>query len=266
MRKEGLCQNGQKWSDDNFITHKLEEAFGYSDQQLVEEFDRAATQYAQNPDPRLKPPKGEFQKIMERVEKEKKAKRKVIRLKKTLRPMLVAALLGGAVLGSGIGVNGLEGTEYRLTERKDGDVIFNNIDGMIQQNSIEKVYDEVKETLGIPVIELFYVPSEMTFYDYFFDVDGARLEFVYKENYFYFYQKLWNLKNSTNYSSDREVYKEVYNKYLDSYIPVYKSELEKEKPEFGAQFISGDAYYYLFGIMDEDEFIKIVKYIKYYEN
>lgn len=120
MRKEGLCQNGKKWPDDNFITHKLEEAFGYSDQQLVEEFDRAATLYAQSPDPRLKPPEGEFQKIMERVEKEKKAERKVIRLKKVLRPMLVAALLGGAVLGSGIGVNGLEGMDYGFREREEG--------------------------------------------------------------------------------------------------------------------------------------------------
>ena len=42
MRKEGLSQNDKNQLDDNFIKHKLEEAFGYSEQQLVEEFDRAA--------------------------------------------------------------------------------------------------------------------------------------------------------------------------------------------------------------------------------
>lgn len=265
MRKEGLCQNGQKWSDDNFITHKLEEAFGYSDQQLVEEFDRAATQYAQNPDPRLKPPKGEFQKIMERVEKEKKAKRKVIRLKKTLRPMLVAALLGGAVLGSGIGVNGLEEVDYRTKERKDGDVIFSNMENIDEASDVEQVYKEIEEKIGIPAMELSYMPEEMVFKEVFFNQLRSKLEFVYNGNHFYFHQTLWNLNESANYKSDRELYKEVYNRYLNSYISIYKNELDGESPEFSAQFIDGDAYYYFFGIIDEDEFIKIVEHLKYYE-
>lgn len=266
MRKEGLCQNGQKCPDDNFITHKLEEAFGYSDQQLVEEFDHAATQYAQNSDPRLKPPEGEFQKIMERVEKEKKAERKVIRLKKVLRPMLVAALLGGAVLGSGIGVNGLEGTDYGLREREDGNVVFNNTRNIGKENTVEDIYKEVEDRIGIPAIELFYTPKGMTFDEAILDKNRIKLEFKYQENYFYLYQVLWNLDDSANYRSDRKLYKEVYNRYLNRYIPIYKSELEGEEPEFGAQFINGDAYYYLLGIIDEDEFIKIVEHIKYYEN
>lgn len=265
LRKEGLSQNNKEWLDDNFIRQKLEEAFGYSDRQLVKEFDRAAALSAQHPDPRLKPPENEFKRIMERVEREKKAERKVIRLKRVLRPLLVAALLGGAILGSGIGVNGLRGREYRIEERGNGDIVFNNIDGVSKQNSIEEAYEELGGQLGIPVIELLYIPGEMTFYDYFLSDDRARLKFIYNGNCFYFYQALWNLKDSTNYKSDRDVYKEVYNKYLDSYISIYKNELDAEKPEFGAQFINGDAYYYLFGIIDEDEFVKIVEHMKYYK-
>lgn len=266
MRKEGLCQNDKKWPDDNFITHKLEEAFGYSDQQLAEEFDRAAEAYAQNPDPGLKPPEGEFQKIMERVEREKKAERKVIRLKRVLRPMLVAALLGGAILGSGIGVNGLEGTDYRPKEREAGDVIFSNMDNIDEASELEQAYKEIEEKLGISAIELSYIPDEMVFKEAFFNQLRSKLEFVYKGNRFYFHQTLWNLNESANYKSDRELYKEVYNRYLNSYISIYKNELDGESPEFSAQFIDGDAYYYIFGIIDEDEFIKIVEHIKYYEN
>lgn len=266
MKKEGLCQNGKKWPDDNFITHKLEEAFGYSDQQLVEEFDRAAMLYAQNPDPRLKPPEGEFQKIMERVEKEKKAERKVIRLKKFLRPMLVAALLGGAVLGSGIGVNGLEGTDYRPREREDGDVIFNNVGNITETSDVEQAYKEIEEKVGISAIELSYMPEEMFFEDKFLYESRVKLEYIYKDNHFYFHQALWNLKDSANYKSDRKLYKKVYNRYLDRYIPIYKNELKEEVPEFGAQFIDGNGYYYLYGIIEEEEFIKIVKHMKFYED
>lgn len=266
MRKEGLSQNDKNQLDDNFIKHKLEEAFGYSEQQLVEEFDRAAALSAQHPDPRLKPPEDEFQKIMERVEKDKKAKRKVVRLKRILKPMLVAALLGGVILGSGIGVNGLEGVDYKLRERDDGDVIFNNMGNIDEDNNVEQVYREIEENIGISPIELSYIPNEMTFSEAFLKKNRAAIEFIYKENYFHFYQVLWNLDDSANYKSDRKLYKEIYNRYLDCYIPIYRNELEGEKPEFGAQFINGEAYYYLFGIIEEDEFIKIVEHIKYFEN
>lgn len=266
MKKEGLRQNDKKWHDDNFIAHKLEEAFGYSEEQLAEELDRAAALAAQQPDPRLEPPEGEFQKILERVEKEKKAERKVVRLKRILKPMLVAALLGGVILGSGIGVNGLEGVEYGIHERTDGDTIFSNVEDIDEDNGIEYAYREIEKSIGISVMEIFYMPKEMVFKELFLDKDRARLEFLYNDNHFHFYQMLWNLENSINYKSDRKSYKEVYNRYLDTYIPIYKNDLEGEEPEFGAQFVSGDAIYYLYGIMDEDEFTKIVEHIKYYKN
>lgn len=266
MKKEGLCQNDKRWLDDNFITHKLEEAFGYSDEQLAAELDQAAALYAQHPDPNLKPPEDEFRKIMERVERENKAEKKVLRLKKVLRPMLVAALLGGVILGSGIGVNGLEGMEYGARERSEGDAVFNNGEIVDKQGDIEQVYKEIEEKIGIHPMELSYVPNGMIFKELCLDESRTKIGYLYKENYFYFHQALWNLKDSTNYKSDRKLYKEVYNRFLDSYIPIYKNELEDEAPEFSAQFINGDAYYYLCGIMEEDEFIKIVEHIKYFEN
>ncbi len=264
MSKEGFGQNDKRWQDDNFIIHKMEEAFGYSDEQLAEELDRAAELAAQHPDPYLKPPEGEFQKIMERVEKEKKAERKVLRLKKIVRPLLVAALLGGVILGSGIGVNGLEGVEYKVRERKDGDFVFSNVESIDIDNKVEQAYEEIERELGIVALELFYMPSDMIFEYSVLGEDRVVLEFLCGKNYFHFYQVRWNLESSINYKSDRKSYKSVYNRYLDSNISIYKNELEGEKPEFGAQYVNGDAVYYLYGIMDEDEFIKIVKYLKYY--
>lgn len=265
MKKEGLRQNDKKWHDDNFIAHKLEEAFGYSEEQLAEELDRAAALAAQQPDPRLEPPEGEFQKIMERVEKEKKAERKVVRLKRILKPMLVAALLGGVILGSGIGVNGLEGVEYTVRRQGEENIIFNNTETSKMEDSIEAAYEHIGDTLGIPAVECFYMPNGMKFEKATLSKNRAKLEFMYEENHIHFYQVLWNLSNSANYISDRKPYKEIYNRYLDCDISIYKNELEGEEPEFGAQFFSDKAYYYYYGIMKEEEFIKIVKYMKFYE-
>lgn len=265
LRKEGLSQNNNEWLDDNFIRQKLEEAFGYSDRQLVKEFDRAAALSAQHPDPRLEPPENEFKRIMERVEREKKAERKVIRLKRVLRPLLVAALLGGVILGSGIGVSGLDGVEYRVRKKNEEDVVFNNADNVDKQNRIEQAYDEIENILGIPAVECFYVPKGMIFKDSTLSEDRAKLEFVYDENHIHFYQVLWNLTNSANYKSDRTPYKEIHNRYLDCDVSIYKNELKGERPEFGAQFSNDKAYYYFCGIMSEEEFIKIVEHMKFYE-
>lgn len=265
LRKEGLSQNNKEWLDDNFIRQKLEEAFGYSDRQLVKEFDRAAALSAQHPDPRLKPPENEFKRIMERVEREKKAERKVIRLKRVLRPLLVAALLGGAILGSGIGVSGRRAVEYRVREQGENSIIFNNADNVDKQSSIEQAYEDIENTLGIPVVECFYIPEGMTFKNVILSKNRAKLEFIYGENYIHFYQVLWNLDNSANYRSDRESYIEIHNRYLDCDVSIYKNELEGEKPEFSAQFSIDKAYYHFCGIMSEDEFIKVVEHLKFYE-
>lgn len=265
LRKEGLSQNNKEWLDDNFIRQKLEEAFGYSDRQLVKEFDRAAALSAQHPDPRLKPPENEFKRIMERVEREKKAERKVIRLKRVLRPLLVAALLGGAILGSGIGVSGRRAVEYGIRKQMENGVVFNNVENLDKENTIEYIYDEIENTLGIPAVECFYVPKGMILKNATLSEDRAKLEFIYDENHIHFYQVLWNSTNSANYKSDRTPYKEIHNRYLDCDVSIYKNELEGEKPEFSAQFSIDKAYYHFCGIMSEDEFIKVVEHLKFYE-
>lgn len=265
MRKEDLDQTIDNWTDDNFITQKLEEAFGYSDEQLVKEFDEAAAQAAQQPNPKLMPPEDEFQKIMERVELEKRKERKTARIKRIWRPLLVAALLGGVVLGSGIGVSGNRELEYWIRERDERSFVFNNIENVEKQNSIEYVYEEI-ENMGIPAIEFFYVPKEMVFENCIIDHDRVKLEFKFDENRFHFYQVLNHKGNSSFYSSDRKLYKEIHNRFLDCDILVYRNELENGEIELGAQFANEKAYYYFHGIMNEDEFIKIVEHIKYFKD
>lgn len=261
MRKEDLNQ-----TDDIFIEKKLEEAFGYSDEQLLDEFDRAAAQAAEHPNPRLTPPKDEFQKIMARVEDEKKADRKVLRLKKVMKPLLVAAALGTVVLGTGIGVSGKRDFEYWVREKNGGEeVVFNNAESVNSESELEKVYNTIEEQLGIRSIDLFYMPSEMDYNDFKIIDSMARIEFEYKNNYIHFYQTLLNEENSTDFVSDRQLYQSVYNRYLDKTIFIYKNELEDGENEFGAQFTDEKTYYFIIGIMDEDEFIKIIENMHFYK-
>ncbi|MEG0687928.1 MAG: hypothetical protein RR466_04490 [Hungatella sp.] len=61
---------------DNYIKKQLQSAYGYRDDQLEAEFDRAA---AEPDDPRLQPPPDEFDKILARLNTEQREAKKIIR-------------------------------------------------------------------------------------------------------------------------------------------------------------------------------------------
>jgi len=261
VRKEDLNQ-----TDDIFIEKKLEEAFGYSDEQLLDEFDRAAAQAAEHPNPRLTPPKDEFQKIMARVEDEKKADRKVLRLKKVMKPLLVAAALGTVVLGTGIGVSGKRDFEYWVREKNGGEeVVFNNAENIQECDDIEKAYDEIEQKLGIKVVEFLYLPKGTVFNVLSIDKARARIELIYEDRYIHYCLALKEAESSGGYISDREIYKEIHNKYLEKDIFVYKNELSNGESEFGAQWVDGKAFYFIEGIIDEGEFIKVLEKLNFRE-
>lgn len=67
------------------------------------------------------------------------------------------------------------------------------------------------------------------------------------------------MANSTGYNSDREVYMEVKNRFLNKKIKVYKNEIDKKNTEYSAYFLDGNAFYYLVGTMEEQTFQKIIK-------
>lgn len=259
MRKEDLNQ-----TDDMVITQKLEEAFGYSDQQLFEEFEQAAAQAAEHPDPQLTPPEDEFQKIMARVEADKAAEKKVLRLKKVMKPLLVAAALGTVVLGTGIGVSGKREFEYWVRERDGEAVVFNNVENVNGQDDLEAAYDEIERKLGIDVVKFFYLPKGTIFNVLTLEEGRARVELLYNNHYIHYGLSLKEMENSESYVSDRECYKEVYNKYLNIDILVYKNELNDGNVEFGARWVDGKAYYTIEGIVEETEFISMIEKLNYY--
>ena len=62
-----------------------------------------------------------------------------------------------------------------------------------------------------------------------------------------------------------EELEKVYNQYLDMEIMVYQQELSDGNKEYGMIINENNAYYFLEGIIEEEEFIKIVCGIKLFE-
>lgn len=265
-----MKKNDIRQPDDNFIEQKIAEAFGYTDEQLAQELDRFVEEAEKSDDKALDAPEGEFQRIWDRVEKETgREPHKGGRVRRLVKVMAVAAILGTMVLGGGMWVGAKRYYVYEVRERKDLDnviVLNNSSDNLITDDFLEeeKAYNQIKEELSMEVFELSYLPEGMTINELKLFKTKSRLDFIRKPEWLYFYQGVGDKPSSLSYASDMKEYASVYNAFLDVKIPVYGKELEDGDVEFSIRIIRGNSYYIVQGIIDIEEFIKVVSGIRSY--
>ena len=140
------------------------------------------------------------------------------------------------------------------------------MDAISEADSLEKAYEEIENQLGISGPRLFYNPSELVYKKLIIKDGMARIDFSYGDKYLYYQQMSKGVASSIGYNSDRELYKSIYNRFLNNEIKVYRNELETGNIEFNAQYINENTVFYLVGNIDEKVFDKIVKNLSYVEN
>lgn len=255
----------QEPSYDNYIEQKLQGAFGYSDDQLLAEFEQAE---AQPEDPDLLPPKDEWRKLLERVddaEKKKLEEHKVLRLKRIAKPLILVAVLGAILVGTGIGASGKRGFEYLVTRIGDGKLTWdNNEDNLVRAEAEAEAYKKVSEELGIDVIELSYLPKGFVFHELKIFENESRMGFSYNDEYVNVFQVLYDVENSINTVVDQSSYMNIRNSVLQKDIPIEENIMSNGRVEYGAMFEIGKAYYYIVASIEEKEFIEIIKGLRYY--
>ena len=115
------------------------------------------------------------------------------------------------------------------------------------------------------MVEFLYLPDGTVFNSLSLDQDQARVELLYDNHCIHYCLVLSEIESSEGYISDRELYKEIYNRYLDKNISVYRNELNNGEIELGAQWVDRKAHYLIEGVVDEIEFIKILEKLNYYK-
>lgn len=257
--------------EDKLIQQKLQEAFGYTDEQLAAQLDQAAAEYAAHPELNFTPPKGEFEKILamaaqdktQETQDKKEDGHKVIRLKKVMKPMILVATVGAILLGTGMMASGRRYYKFWERDAGNGQIIFNNVDAISEADSLEKAYEEIEKQLQIEAVQMYYIPEDLGYEGIIIDKGFARINLAYGGHSTYFYQVAKENANSTGYKSDRKPYKEIYNRYLRQNIKVYKDKTAENNIELSAQYMNENAFYCFEGIMAEEEFDKIIKNLNY---
>ena len=94
--------------------------------------------------------------------------------------------------------------------------------------------------------------------------DGvATIKLTYHERLFCFIQSKNDITSSNNIVSDRATSSVIYNDWLNQNVTIEKNELSNNLIEYSTCLNFEGAVYYLYGVMDEEEFINIVSYLSF---
>ncbi len=265
---------------DKFIDNLLQEISGYSDQDLLDEFEAACNlnvpQLSSEPSPdefekiwaRIQEERAEAENSDERTEPADSRHNKIIKGRFGWKRLAAIGLIACLMAGGGCMV--AMGTKsYFYRERKDtlaGDgVILNNDMNKVAVNGEEEAYALVEEELDIKPLRLSYIPDDMEFSNIEMGDGYASLEFTYKDNLIFFIQSKYEKEVTFNYKSDSVILENfsVRNKWLNANIDIQKEKLSDGNNAYEALVVIDGACYRLSGVMNEDLFIQMAVGMSY---
>lgn len=268
---------------ENDLDELIRGSFGFSDEQLLEDLRKAE----QTIDDSQIPPSPEdgFQQILNKIEQqniksykethpsempvnisdEKKEKKHWI-FSKRVRVLLTAAILLGVLMGANITVSGKRSYEYMHSERKGerNDVAFDNDENKFVTSELDNAYQKIHDEIGIQVLKMGNIPTNMKYEELSIDKKQAIICFTYQGKRIYFIQDLKTDSSSSNIISERKVIKVVYNGWLDRNIEVKSLELDGGEVEYSSEIKLDSAFYYISGVMELEEFVKIIEDLNFY--
>lgn len=277
----------------NFIENPEElgkELFGYDDETLLRELKEAELELEQMKaqDPELEvqiqaETEAGFAALKQRIqdenikpvtereyaERQKEEERKVTRLRPVLKGMFVAAAILVVLSGMGGVVSARKEFEYSYIRKGEmkNEVVWQNGDYSKVEGQLIKAYQKIKDELGIKVLVLDYKPEQMVFDEIVIDKGHARVKFLYNGRRIYLKEIKDIADDVSDYmASDRKEVGTVYNPWLMYEFVIEENMIEDSLIEYSTKFEGEGAYYYFSGVMEKEEFFKIVETLNYLQN
>lgn len=150
--------------------------------------------------------------------------------------------------------------DSRVRDGNTGTITWNNQDDRaITIGSLDEIYLKIKQESNVLALKLNYIPAGMKLSDYDIKKENVRLELTYKDNHIFLFEVIYSIDNTYTRTSDCQEYTTVFNEWIGQDISIQRNELSDNKFEYIAHLETNNTYYYIQGIMPEDEFLKVVE-------
>lgn len=271
-------------NEDQKISRCLQEAFGYTDEQLLKQLDQAnetlkdvtfdgaedrimkkimARKAELEKETSAPEPETERNITLVKAEPEDRKDKKSVRFgkKKVLATVALVAVIAGMLGGTAVGKRNYF---FRKTDKAGYTVLLDNDKNKQESSKLEEAYKEMEQELKLPILKMGYCPEKMSFYRADIYKEWARIEFKYDDTLMYIVQMKNDKNASVNYQSDREYNKTVFNKWMNRNIDYSTNVLENGQVEYEAVLTKDNAVYYITSRMPEDEYIHILENVNFY--
>lgn len=200
---------------------------------------------------------------------------KKVRVRKRRKKAVIAwAVALVAVLGIGITSFGDGGFVRELFDQVVGNRVMTQIDSekdkehsKSAENEEEKVFEQIKEEFGFDAVRLDYKPKKMKFIDSMIDQTllAANLYYEFGENLITYTIIPVYRNASAGYDVEDKIVKEYSKEVDNTEIKITEYSItESNQQEFSANFQYKDVVYILTGIIDQEEFDKILENLHFF--
>lgn len=193
------------------------------------------------------------------------------RRKKTIVALAVAlvAVLGVGMTSFGDGGFVAETVDRILGGRKNVNINVDKDDESIQaeNDQEEKVFQQIKDEFGFDLVRLDYKPSKMKMVDFILEPEflSASIYYQYGENVLTYYITPVYQGLSFGYDIEDTVVDEYTKTVGNTKIQITEYLIEaSNQQEFSAEFEYNDITYILTGIIEKDEFEKILENLHFF--
>lgn len=150
--------------------------------------------------------------------------------------------------------------ESSVRDGNTGTITWDNQDDRITNvGSLERAYERIKEESDASLLRLNYIPEGMKLSNCDIKKENIKLEFTYKTSQIYMFEFICSMDDTYTRTSDCQEYTTVYNEWIGKEISIQRNRLSGDKFEYMAYLESGDTYYYIQGIIPEEDFLKIIE-------
>lgn len=201
--------------------------------------------------------------IHRRIEERNRGVRR-IRVRRRMAVVLAAVL----VLCAGIGLVGSGSKLYRpeIIRNSDGDEAgtkVENTDSVYSEFDDEEVCQEIQEKLGVLPVRFAYQPDGMCLANYWIKEDAKNAFVSYKvdSNHLHIYINKEHDEASINNRSDSEIIDTLNIESCGLEVGIEEYQDEQLQTYYTVSFEYLSTYYFFSGMMEKDEFIKILENI-----
>lgn len=198
---------------------------------------------------------------------EAESKRKIRGLGPLIRIAIAVGVLATVLVFTGIQAGAKRGFEFtkRVRPAAKSDIVLNNEDNGQRESNLDRAYTAIHMQTGLNVLRLDYIPDKMEYLETAIGKDYATLYFDNDGKSFYIVQQIKTEINSLGIISDRADKITVYNESMRKDVEIEKAITDTGGEEYSATILNGSSYYYLAGVLSEEDFSKIIEGVYFTE-